>query len=136
MPSNIAVILLVGIFGTPSILAYEELSRLIDLVIAGRHAALLTAGGVLGSGILYRVLCWYSDDFWSTAHHEIAHACIAMFVGGKPSRMLIDGAAGHLSWSVPSGRLSVGRRFLVLIAPYCLSPISVTLGVLLAIVPS
>lgn len=135
MLSKIAAVVLVALAGIPASLIGDVIVSLGRQLLAGQRQALLTTGGVLAGGVIYRLVCRYSSDFWSTAHHELAHAFMATLVGGKPTRLLVDGASGRINWSVPRGPLSSGRSFLVLIAPYCFSPISVALALLLSVVP-
>jgi hypothetical protein len=134
--SKAAAVTLVALAGIPAILVGEVLTRLGQQLAAGREPAILAACGILGGAIVYSMLSRHSGEFWSTTHHELAHACMATLVGGAPKRLLVDGASGHVNWSMSKGPLSAGRSFLVLIAPYCVSPISVCVTLLLLVVPT
>jgi hypothetical protein len=136
MLSKAAAVVLVVLAGIPAILVGDVLTRLAQQLIAGRHHAILATSGIVCGAIVYRTLCRYSGEFWSTTHHELAHACMVTLVGGAPKRLLVDGASGRVNWSLPKGPLAAGRSFLVQIAPYCVSPISVCVLLLLLVVPT
>lgn len=61
---------------------------------------------------------------------------MATLVGGKPARMLVNGAAGNVTWSMRRRPSSSAREFLVQLAPYCFSPVSVIVAVVLLLVPN
>lgn len=74
------------------------------------------------------LLLWVAAAFLSILLHEMAHAVVARWVGGRVDRIVIYGMGGLTYWSDPRRRVDSRRRILISLAG---SAAGLVLGLLL-----
>lgn len=118
--------------GLPALALPDTVRLLIRQALAGRRGIAPTVLGLAVGAAVYALLAARSFRFWRVLHHELAHAFVALILLARPSALVVAGGGGHIKYEM-SGPLPGVRRFLIGIAPYCLSPVALAAGALLSL---